>query len=431
MKLIRIGKPYIVTSVDKCRCCALVNIDGLEKEVYFETDIKYKEYLCIERSDAFLSSLIILAMSNGADIQVDGMITEELYYQLINYYIPILTRYRGELKRIKINAFLTTEKLDNENKVATGESGGVDSFYSIIKHLNTECKSYKLSHVLFANIATLDNDEMRIRKWFNQREKMMRHIAKQLNLEFIPMYSNIYSFYEFPYTTFCTYFTPFYAACAMVLQKLLSVYYHSSGYMLEDFDIVHSESNAKFDVFNVKCFSSKNLVFYSSGTEVSRIEKLEYITKYDKKNVVHDFLSVCAQEVTGRGFTKESKLNCGICNKCMRTIAELYALNEVEKFESIFDLGYFKKNRGYFLAKMCCLNDKGYSKEIIQLLKKKRRIPKTYIFWKILLSPVFFLKDNNWMRHNNLVRKVYYKLGIDKVLNGYRPESLKNIKGYK
>ena len=39
----------------------------------------------------------------------------------------------------------------SEGAVATGNSGGVDSFYTIVKHMN-ESGSYKLTHLLFNNI---------------------------------------------------------------------------------------------------------------------------------------------------------------------------------------------------------------------------------------------------------------------------------------
>lgn len=419
---ILIHKPYIKISSKKTRLCTLINIGNKKKELYYEVDNIYRDALCEEKGDAFVCALIVRAMELGFNIISEAPISDDLYYQLENYYIPIMSDNMKELKRIHIISKLTST-IYHGTGVATGASGGVDSFYSIVKHLNEKVKSRKLTHALFTNIATLDNKEGRIREWYTQRKKLIENTTETLKINFISVYTNIYEFYSFPYTSYSYYFTPMYASNAYALQKLVGVYYHSSGVTLNDFTLKNAGDNAYFDIFNLKCLSTKAVTFYSSGIEVSRIQKIKYIVNHDINNVVKNNLSVCAQEVTGRGFVFEKKLNCGVCNKCMRTVAELYATGVINDYKDIFDTTLFEKNREKYLAKMTCLNGKAFNNEIINLLKFNNQLTVSYYIWLALMQPIYKIKNINFLRRNSIIRRFYYKFKIDKLLNGYRPDT--------
>lgn len=416
-----IDKPYIVEDGAYVRLCAKISTPMMEEKIlYYELEHKYAPYLCFEKGDAFLCALIVKGMEEGWNIEVRSPISTDLYYQLVNYYIPILADNTNDLNMIKVLAD-TTEVTYDANAVLTGLSGGVDSFYSVAKHLKLGLPKRKLTHGLFCNIATLDNSEDRIRAWFDERKLLMKDVAEQLGIEYISLYTNIYDFYSFPYTTYGYYFTPLYASNAYALQKLCGVYYFSSGFTINDFEVRDASDNACFDLFNLKCLSSKGLVFYSSGIERTRMEKLRYMKDCDANGVIENYLSICAQEVTGRGFKKGEKLNCGVCNKCMRTVGELYAVDSLEKYADIIQLAPFYKNKGKYLAKMYYMNSKAFSEEIIRELKNVHKLPKNYLFWKILLNPIYSLKSLRVLRSSSLVRKIYYRFNLDILLNGFRP----------
>ena len=57
------------------------------KECYFEFEPEYSKFLCDERSDAFVTGLLTTAMENNMDIEFEAPISEQLYYQLMTYYI--------------------------------------------------------------------------------------------------------------------------------------------------------------------------------------------------------------------------------------------------------------------------------------------------------------------------------------------------------
>ena len=418
-KVIYISKPYIEKSVDRTRLCADIEWDQQKKQLYYEVNKEFEEGLCVERSDAFVSALIILAMENHCDIQCGAPLSAQFFYQLDTYYMPAMERYQGVGNKISIIAELESDMCFDARGVAAGASGGVDSFYTIIRHKNTGIIGQDLTHLLFNNVCTLDNNEERIRTWYDQKKVEIQKIAKALNLPLIDLYTNLYSFYPYPYTSFSYFFTPMYASCVLALQKLIRVYYQSSGVTLAEFDIMTHHDNAYFDVFNLACFSTENVIFYSTGVEKTRLEKIEYIAK---EPVVQENLSVCATEVSGIGKLRDGKINCGRCTKCLRTLSELYVIDKVQEFEPSFEIEGFINSPQKSLAQMTCSNGREFYGEIIAGLKKQNKIGVEYYLWRLILAPIYHMKKK--LRNSKWIRKIYYALNLDVKLNGFRDQGM-------
>lgn len=417
--MIIINKPYITKKNGVYRICSEVQIEGNSKTLYYEAEGADRSDFCTERADAFLVGLLPLAMRSGQDIYVKDTISERLYFQLTEFYIPIIARHQEGESVIKIVADrLDGSAIVSAGCVATGASGGVDSFYSICKYYNIGIKGHRLTHLLFTNMCTLDNDEARIRKWFEERKVIIQKIAEGFNLKQLNIYSNLYEFYAFPYRDFSYYFACTYGSCALALQNLIRIYYQSSGVTLKEFDIRTRHDAAYFDLFNLKELSTESLIFYSTGIEAERLEKIEYISR--NNSIVSKNLSVCAEEVSGSGHLREGKLNCGRCSKCLRTLAELFVFDRERLFEDVFELSDFNKNTQKELARMCCLNSRDFSDEIIKKLKVQRKIRLSFYLWRLVFTLLWRVKKI--CKNNRIVRRFYYKFDLDIRLNGYRDQ---------
>lgn len=375
--LIYISKPYIDIVGDRAKLCSEINDCGVKRTLYYEVPSEYSKYLVTERLDAFLLGLLYKGMSEAKNIVCETGISEELLFQLKTYFIPVVSSQMPDLSFINIEAPIINEPLTTEGAVGTGNSGGVDSFYTLIKYNSKDLGSFKLTHVIFTNISTADRDDERIRKLFERDKHDKRLIAKELGLIPIELYTNLYSFYESQFI-FNYYFTPQYASSSYALGKLFSKYYYSSGVSVSDFSMNHDyiKDSAYYDLFTLDCISTKNLKLYSSGSEVGRVEKTRYISN-DK--TVQNHLQVCAVEQSSSFYEINGnyleKLNCGHCTKCFRTISTLYGLGCLEEFENVFDLSYFRKNKNLFLANELARDGKTFLNEIVPLLKKKNQLP--------------------------------------------------------
>ena len=136
------------------RLVAFIKIDDSKKECWFDYPSEYGKYICTERVDAFVIALIPFAMRKGLDIKSSIPISEKLSYQLHNYYIPILSKYQETFKKIELTCPCASENLNTEGAVGTGISCGIDSFYSVLKHIGIKEKDYELTHLVTMNVGS-------------------------------------------------------------------------------------------------------------------------------------------------------------------------------------------------------------------------------------------------------------------------------------
>lgn len=409
---IYIGSPYIVKEGSFVRLCSDIDRPSGAFTLYFEVPKDYEKYLCSERINSFVLGILEYAMYTDSDICSDSMIDEDLYYSLTNYGPNIISDNIKFLHNIKINAPFSSKKIENENAVGTGFSAGVDSFYTVLKHLNPEERSYKLTHLLIANVGAFTYARTEeTQKLFYQQVDVLSHAAGELGLPLISVNSNFNDFYldilaEESYVDYMYSGTPLkIAACVYAMQKLFSIYFIASSFQLKLFHFSQREHGFALDYY-IKLFSTRSLMFYDSGVEVARIEKVEYICKND---IVKKYLSI---DVYG---------NCSRCEKCLRTLIELYLLDALEGYEEVFDIADFKAHLssriGEYLSFRVEYED-GFAQEIIAMFKRNGiRIPlSAYIKSWLVYRPYNFIK--HILRKSKFIRKIYYQYNIDVKIYG-------------
>lgn len=430
---IHIGKPYIETlesavngkAVRLCADITKINHNAASSKkstLYFEFEERFAPYLCHERSDAFVLGLLIMAMEDNYDVEYEVPLSEKLYYQLSIYFIPMVSKYNAEkLSNIQLKGTVSDKPVENLGKVATGCSGGVDSFYTIVRH-NKEhvSKSFQLTHLVFSSTGTMDNNSKRIAEYYRKQLEEVKGIAKDIGCDTIGCYSNLHEYYRYPYWGFCNFFTPVYGSVVLAIQKLVKTYFVSSGDSIEYFHLdlskVHGHDGSVFDVYTVGCMNTENLSFYSTGVECSRIEKEDYISS-DKAACKH--LNVCGMEINGVEKTWK-KRNCGICNKCLRTMVQLYVLGKLERFGEVFDIECFYKYKRQRIGQMIASNKISYVSETVRMAKKNHVkigiIP--YLWAWLVYKPqrnlAHLLSRVRWMR------RLYYQWNLDYKIHGYR-----------
>ncbi len=402
--VIKIGKPYVKHFDDKKTACLCAEVEykGETRTLYYETDEKYAKYYCYERSDAFVVGLLHSAMFNDENIICETPITEQLYFQLSTYYIPIVAENMPDLNEIEIIAERADEIPCEGGAVATGNSGGVDSFYTLLKYSQEGYGNYKLTHSMFNNISTNDNVEERIRKLFD-RDKVDKDItARELGLEPIWLFSNLYAFYEVP-GVYNHYFTPQYISAPYALKKLFSVYYFSSTFTVDKFSIDPNVivSGGRFDLFTLGQLSISGLKLYSAGMETERQGKVSFINKFP---IAHRHLQVCSIEQSLGGNYTANALNCGYCHKCRRMITLYYAWGVLDSYAGIFDLSVFNANKNKFIGCALAWDQRYFAKKVRKELREAKKDSPMISVWQVLYRIRYSLAKNQ-----GLV-KLYHKL---------------------
>ncbi|MEY8337954.1 hypothetical protein AALB16_07965 [Lachnospiraceae bacterium 62-35] len=415
-----IGKPYILEKGSQIKLCANININEEKHVLYYEIDKIYKEYLCSERSDAFLISLIQYAMANNLNIIWNTPVTERLEYQLRTIFIPVISeRFQDLFHSISLSGPVISEPVHKKlHAVGTGASGGVDSFYSVIKHLEIPEKSFELTHLFYAAISNDVTSEENLREDFEDSYAITKAIAQDLGFPVIKLFSNESEYY---FKGIINWGAMRFAGMIYALQRLFSTYYFSSGYPYVDITFGHKEKGINFDahhfdLFTLMVVSTENITFIGTGGEIKRSEKLKII---EKSKIVKKHLFVC-------NYNKNK--NCSSCDKCLRTMMQLYTDGCLEEYRDVFDLDKFQRAQNRYIRKML-YRQSIYDIEIIQSMKANQvKIPVYLKISAFFIRPVYVIwqkiKDIKW------IMTIFYQFHFDYFLYGKKmANSLRYAKG--
>lgn len=365
---------------------------------WFEYPKEYTQYLCTERCDAFIIALLPYAMKHQYDIYSNVPISERLLYQIQNYYIPTLSKYQEDFFDITVHCITDGKNLNQFKAVGTGLSCGVDSFYTVLKHIDCGFEGFELTHLVTMNVGSFgyQGGEFSYR-WFQDEVRKARLVAQKLNLPLIEINSNLMEIYQENHAASGTLRM---VGAILGLQKLFSKYYISAGFDIKDFDIT-SEDNDDYDLFNLMIGSNESTTFYSVGVEATRFERTNYISKYP---ITYDTLTVCLSGNT----------NCGHCEKCLRTMGTLYTLGLLDKYRNSFNIDKFMKHKNYYLSKIRYFGI-GYMRplyqDIYEVMKKTDFV--SYIMISCIAYLIVFPMEN-------------IKIGLKRILKKLLPPGLLN-----
>lgn len=352
LTVLEIGEAYIKRIGDKSRCCSNISWGDRSRTLWFEVESVYEECLCTERIDGFLVALLPFAMIEKLNIHSEGYISERLLYQLKTILLPSLSANITEFHSIDIDAKSDGMVLESKNGVGTGLSCGVDSFYTVLKHINTKMEGFNLTHLTYFNLMNHTQwkkyGEDSSRDFSNARIDYIKPAVKELGLKLVTVDSNLDLFYH-DFSCLGT-FAFSYFGTVLALQKLFGKYYWSSSHSFSEFAFTFDDMSY-FDLLNVQCVSNQNTTFYSTGSEVTRLEKTAYISDFA---VTYQYLNTCWIHL----------YNCtNQCDKCKRTMLALYALGKLDLYGEVFEVKKFYQSideyLGYMLFK--CIAEKHHS----------------------------------------------------------------------
>lgn len=337
--MITIRKSSVFPHDNRTRIQNVIDIDGDKRILWFDVDPEYGQYLCHERSDAYVIGVLNYAMRHGHDITCEMPVGEELHYQISTTLIPSLANSSKSLYHTKLIADIDCNRMPNEGAVGTGISCGIDSLHALACHTKSDYTSLNITHLVLNNVGSHGvGEESEILR--QGRESNAKEIAEELELRLVLTNSNFAEVIEQSH-----YLTHTYSSCFAIymLAKLWGFYYYaSSGYDYTHFNLIDSEKQAPghYELLSLSCFSSRDLKIYSEGGERSRFEKTRIITNYPPST---SYLNVCLSQMS----------NCGNCAKCRRTLVALDAIKKIDDFSDVFDVEYYKSHKSEYMSWLC------------------------------------------------------------------------------
>ncbi|MEF8803758.1 MULTISPECIES: hypothetical protein [Bacteroidaceae] len=295
-----------------------------------------EDLLSVDRIDAAVVALLRFAIEKEEDIISEYPISEELYYNLVTLFIPVLCK-TNRLRPISLNMpTVQAEASEKRNIVGTGISCGVDSLYTIAKHVNCLCRDHSLTHLMYFSIGAHLTKELDL-----QREQLAIRFSKEIGLPLIVVKSNLPDLMNeiggrYDHLSYHTYMM---AAVMLGMQKGIRYYYYSSTYKFDHMNLNLQDDCAQYDLLSLSVFSNSGMRFISSGGSIDRLEKVKEISTFP---LSYKYLNVCIADIK----------NDGVCFKCIRTLLELDAVGAIDKYGEVFDIDFYKRNRKYYLYRL-------------------------------------------------------------------------------
>lgn len=103
-KKIEIKQPYVTENGSLYRLNADIYEDGNLYQLFAEVEETYSQYLCTDRSDAFLYLALPVALRKGYDIYCEAPVTEQFLHNINEILIPHLVRGDKRLQPVTVHA---------------------------------------------------------------------------------------------------------------------------------------------------------------------------------------------------------------------------------------------------------------------------------------------------------------------------------------
>jgi hypothetical protein len=272
------------------------------------------------RSDAFLIPGLLAGMHFQEDIEVRGTVSPKLAYNLEEYQNLLHFRMPIDVSPVEIRYDHLKALAAKPEAVGTAFSGGVDSFFTLWKHLpqNQPIPDFRITHAVFLHgFDILNKDRSKYEALFARYREALQNI----NVTLIPIETNMVSLI-FPRTKYPNFYGPILAGAAHLFGKLFNKYFIPSSNDYQQLQTWASSSDPASDPL----LSTETLDIIHHGAAIQRVGKIEVISDWEP---AQNDLRVCINIDLEDGL-----INCSRCEKCVRTMIPLYAMGKMEKFKT-------------------------------------------------------------------------------------------------
>ncbi len=250
----------------------------------------------------------LAAMKLGMDIEVDGDVSATFIDNQLSL-MRIFCEWFPQYRPIRIHGKKVVATSANTGRVGALFTGGVDSFYTYNKHKD------EITDLIFVHGYDVRLSDTGKRDVIST---MGKDLEKQTGIRFIELETNSIRLFR-DYGRWGLHAHGFgLGAVARLLSGYLDKLYIPSSFPWGE--LFPWASHPETDPL----FSDESLAVVHDGCEASRTEKIAAIAN---DGIAQKYLRVCTAKIEGL-------YNCGVCEKCMRTMTGLYAMGKLDGFHS-------------------------------------------------------------------------------------------------
>jgi hypothetical protein len=274
-------------------------------------------------AEPFLAAALPVAMRLGRPLRVDGPVSAQLLASLPSIQ-AIYHAWNPDWRVVPVSAAPAQPVAPHQGGVACFFSGGVDSFYTLLKHLD------EIDTLIFIHgfDIPLHNAAFRARV-----AAAVRDVARALAKPLLEVETNLkdliirYAPWEYAHGALL-------AGVALLLSPQFARLYIAAS---DSYDMAATTPWGSHPLLD-PLWSTERTTIVHDGCEARRIDKVPSIVRSD---VALRWLRVCWENPNG-------EYNCGRCGKCLRTMVSLRiagALDRCRTFDRPLDLAVLARTR--------------------------------------------------------------------------------------
>jgi hypothetical protein len=288
---------------DKAELAISLQIGNETQDIWFRT-----QHPSISHTvDPFVPTMLLPAMRRGWSVEFEDSMSASMY-EAAKKVQQVECLWHPDWSPVHLSSPLPADTVENSSSgqgVGLFFSGGVDSFYSLQRHLQ------QITHLIFVHGFDIPVNRPSTR---DLAVPPLKQVAQELNLGWIEVETNLRQFSD-RHIPWSNYSGTAIAAVAHLLAPTFKQIYMAAGRCHIGF--VTDESHPALEPL----WSTESLQVVFDSAEVSRFDKTHALTDWP---VALQNLRVCYQN-------KRNHYNCCQCRKCLWTMMALQACNALDR----------------------------------------------------------------------------------------------------
>ena len=320
--------------------------------------LRSEDVKLIPAPEASVAATLLPAMRAGNNIALEKPLDREFTSNLPAIQ-DIYGAWYSDTERIAIEAPVQSlQASSSSSRTATFFSGGVDSFYTLVKNIE------EIDALVYVHGFDVALDDTTLRQ---QVSNMLREVGEHFGKDVIELETNLRDFSN-KRAGWGVYHGAALATVAHTLSQSFDSFFIPSTHTYAD--LFPWGSHPLLDPL----WSSSSLQFTHDGCEATRVQKCEKIADHP---VALKRLRVCWRN-------PNSVYNCGRCEKCMRTMVNLAAVGALDNC-SVFDAPLdLSRLSGLYIQDK---NTRSFVEENLSVLRRDGRHPEIVEALNSALSP--------------------------------------------
>lgn len=343
-----------------------VRVQGVPSPIWFKSQDKNFEFTNENLSNIVLLTAFPIAMKKGLDLEVNIQVCSRLVNNL-NLVSQLWHQWRPD-KFPKASRIIPNEAgyfdpqtySTNSQKAIMAFSGGIDSTYAFVSRHESKVFPYVESAIMIDGFGySLEDNSFYIQQYYKNKRYLEKYSVGLINVS--TNYKKIVAWY------------PFFHAMGIAATMNLFGANHNVGVIGLDYTFVEERSLGPWGNLTIlnMLYSSSRMNIEPSGGDISRVEKIKYLSERKELNKV----TVC-------NFIEKTGTNCSNCEKCLRTML-MFEANNIDytdnfegrlTYDKVSKIKIVKNTQAIFYSTIANNEslDKKYRSHLISELEKWR-----------------------------------------------------------